>query len=296
MAPLQRIEHGEPRRNLGREPRICNGRNEEIAGAGTFLIAATHLLDENSGDGSDMTGSEPVRHGEKLRAAIFDVDGVLLASPHERAWREALAGFADPSRFTPELYETQVAGKPRMAGALAALVALGVEQPERQVVSYADRKQKRLEELIRDGQASAFPDALRFVQSTAELGLPMAVASSSKNANGMMKAVKLPSGRSLYDMFSVNVCGVDLPEGKPNPAIFLLAAQGLRIEPAACFVAEDAPAGIKAASAGGMAPLGIARNDDEPLLQAAGADLVVKSFDEIAIDNLAQGRLCRRSS
>ena len=239
-----------------------------------------------------MIGSDP----KKLRAAIFDVDGVLLASPHERAWREALVGFADPSRFTPELYETQVAGKPRMAGAVAALVALGVGQPERQAVDYAQRKQKRLEELMRDGQIPAFPDALRFVQSIAALGMPMAVASSSKNANGMMKAVKLPSGQSLFDTFSVNVCGWDLPEGKPNPAIFLLAAQGLRIEPEACFVAEDAPAGIKAASAGGMAPLGIARNDDELLLHAAGADLVVTSFDEISIDDLAQGRLCRRSS
>ena len=181
-----------------------------------------------------------------------------------------------------------------MDGALAALVALGVDQPERQVIPYAELKQKRLEELIHEGQVSAFPDALRFVQSTAELGLPMAVASSSKNANGMMKAVKFPSGQSLYDMFSVNVCGVDLPEGKPNPAIFLLAAQGLGIEPAACFVAEDAPAGVKAASAGGMAPLGIARNNDESLLQAAGADLVVTSFDEVAIDDLAHGRLCRR--
>jgi beta-phosphoglucomutase len=246
-----------------------------------------------------MTGSDPIRQSrrqQRLKAAIFDVDGVLLASPHERAWREALVGFADPSRFTPELYETQVSGKPRMDGALAALVALGVEQPERQAVPYADRKQARLEELVREGQVSAFPDALRFVQSTAELGLPMAVASSSKNANGMMKAAKLPSGQSLYEMFSVNVCGVDLPEGKPNPAIFLLAAQGLGIEPAACFVAEDAPAGVKAAVAGGMSPLGIARNHDESLLQAAGADLVVTSFDEVAIDDLAQGRLCRRSS
>ena len=71
----------------------------------------------------------------------------------------------------------------------------------------------------------------------------MAAASSSKNANGMMKAVRLPSGRSLLDIFNFNVCGWDLPLGKPNPAIFLLAAQGLGIEPEACFVVEDAPAG-----------------------------------------------------
>ncbi len=235
-------------------------------------------------------------HRQRLRAAIFDVDGVLLASPHERAWREALDGFADPARFTPELYETCVAGKPRMAGARAALEALGAIDAERQARPYAERKQKRLEELIQAGEFSAFPDALRFVQSVANLGLPMAVASSSKNANGMMKAVLLPGGQSLFDIFKVNVCGWDLPEGKPNPAIFLLAAEGLRIEPEACFVVEDAPAGIKAAAAGGMAPLGIARSEDAPLLLAAGTDFVVASLDEIAIEDLGRGRLCRRDS
>jgi beta-phosphoglucomutase len=44
---------------------------------------------------------------QTLVAAIFDVDGVLLASPHERAWREALEGFADPGGFTTAMYEAQ---------------------------------------------------------------------------------------------------------------------------------------------------------------------------------------------
>jgi beta-phosphoglucomutase len=43
-----------------------------------------------------------------LRAAIFDVDGVLLASPHERAWRDALAGITDPARFTTAMYQAEV--------------------------------------------------------------------------------------------------------------------------------------------------------------------------------------------
>ena len=43
-------------------------------------------------------------HNELLAAALFDVDGVLLASPHERAWREALLGLTDPARFTTALY------------------------------------------------------------------------------------------------------------------------------------------------------------------------------------------------
>ena len=66
------------------------------------------------------------------------------------------------------------------------------------------------------------------------------------------------------------------------------------VAPAHCFVVEDAPAGIEAARAGGMAALGVARLKDAAELRAAGADLVVTSLDEVAIDALVDGRLCRR--
>ncbi len=232
--------------------------------------------------------------GQVLTACIFDVDGVLLASPHERAWREALQGFAEPDRFTTAMYQAHVAGKPRLSGARAALEALGVADAGRQAVAYAERKQKRLEELIQAGSVAAFPDALRFVQAVRTLGWPMAVASSSKNANGMMQSIRLESGQSLLDVFGVNVCGRDLKQGKPNPEIFLLAATELHVPPAQCVVIEDAPAGIEAARGGNMAGLGVARHDDAALLRAAGANLVVTSLDEIAVDELAVGRLCRR--
>ena len=94
---------------------------------------------------------------QTLTAAIFDVDGVLLASPHEQAWREALQGFADPARFTTAIYEIHVAGKPRLVGARAALDALGVPDADRQTVAYAERKQKRLEELIHTGICRCVP-------------------------------------------------------------------------------------------------------------------------------------------
>ena len=233
---------------------------------------------------------------QRLTAGIFDVDGVLLASPHERAWREALQGFADPGRFTTAMYQAQVAGKPRADGARAALEALGVPDAAQQSVAYAERKQARLEELIHAGAVDAFPDALRFVQAIRALGWPMAVASSSKNANAMMQPIRLAAGESLLDAFSANVCGVDLRHGKPDPEIFLLAAAGLPMAPARCFVVEDAPAGIAAARAGGMAALGVARLGDAASLHAAGADLVVTSLDDVALDELAHGRLRGREA
>jgi beta-phosphoglucomutase-like phosphatase (HAD superfamily) len=114
---------------------------------------------------------------------------------------------------------------------------MGVPHDERRFVSYAERKQLRLVELIRAGNVTAFPDALRFVQAIKVLGWPMGVASSSKNANAMLEPICLPDGSSLNDAFSVNVCGRDLRLGKPNPEIFLLAAAELQIAPPHCVVA-----------------------------------------------------------
>ena len=184
-----------------------------------------------------------------------------------------------------------MAGKPRLDGALAALTALGVPDAEGRAADYALRKQAGLEALIAAGAVSAFPDALRFVDAVAALGWPLAVASSSKNANAMMRPIRLASGRSLLEVFSGNVCGRDLRRGKPDPEIFLLAAAALRVDPACCFVAEDATAGVVAAHAGRMMALGVARLGDGAALAAAGADLVVTSLDEIALDDLADGRL-----
>jgi beta-phosphoglucomutase len=226
---------------------------------------------------------------EGLAAAIFDVDGVLVASPHERAWREALQGIAEPERFTTAVYQAHVAGKPRLNGARAVLEQLGVPDAERLAVLYAERKQQCIEELIAAGSFTAFPDGLRFVQAIAAQGFRLAVASSSKNANRMLQLIGLESGRSLLDLFDANVCFRDLRLGKPHPEIFLLAAAELGVTPATCLAVEDAPAGVEAVKAGGLAALGVARLGDEALLRGAGADLVVTSLDEVAVDALAPG-------
>ena len=103
--------------------------------------------------------------------AILDVDGVLVDSPHERAWRDTLRELMDgewrdirrrtsyaPERFTHEVYQHEVAGKPRMSGARAALEHFGVPDVEEMAGPYADRKQQRIVELIAAGEFTAFPD------------------------------------------------------------------------------------------------------------------------------------------
>lgn len=228
-----------------------------------------------------------------LTAAIFDVDGVLLSSPHEQAWREALAGFTDPARLTSALYQMRVAGRPRLDGARAALEALGVADAARIAPLYAEAKQARLAALVASAPVPAFPDALRLVHDLRELGWPLAAASSSRNASDLLRRTRLSTGETLASVFSADVCGVPTA-GKPAPDLFLLAAQRLGTAPERCVVMEDAAVGVAAARAAGMASVGVARRGDTRLLRDAGADVVVRTLDELSRRALARGALIGR--
>ncbi len=253
-------------------------------------------------------------------AVVFDVDGVLVDSPHERAWVSSLARLvAGPWRdiaaatgYRPESFDTHayqqfIAGKPRLDGARAILEHFGFPDAASRAAVYADEKQRLIAELIARGDFSAFPDALRLVAALRWRDVPLAAASSSKNANALMEKIELdaaparpqppvdragpspgPRSTRLIDCFAANVCGQNVA-GKPAPDIFLAAAAALAVPPAACVVIEDAPAGVAAAKTGGMKAIGIARLRDETLLASSGADLVVTSLDDVDVDSLIAG-------
>ena len=254
-----------------------------------------------------------VHRGQSFQGAIFDVDGVLVDSPHFRAWRDALRELMDtewaelrgrtsysPDKFTEAVYQEVVAGRPRLAGAVAALEYFGVPDAGRRAPLYAAVKQEHLVTLIEAGEFTAFDDAIRFVLATKAAGIPIAAASSSKNADLLLRQVELDAfvtepGLTLLDLLDADVSGRDLPRGKPDPMIFLVATEELGATPARCFVVEDAAAGVQAAKAGRMAALGVARLGDTEALANAGADLVVRSLDEVSCPALAEGRLERKT-
>jgi beta-phosphoglucomutase len=246
---------------------------------------------------------------------------VLVDSPHEAAWREALrelmeSEWSDISgdttwtaeRFTPQVYQEVMSGKPRMSGARAALDYFEVPDADERVDAYAERKQTRVIELIEAGEFTAYPDALRFIIAVKDAGIKVAAASSSKNAGLFLRQIRLDTfaqenaitsesvspGLSLLDFFDADVSGRDFAHGKPHPEMFLTAAQELAIPPEQNFVIEDADAGVQAAKAGNMAAIGLARADDTELLAAAGADLVVTTLDDVDLAALADGRLASR--
>jgi len=253
-----------------------------------------------------------------FRGAIFDVDGVLVDSPHEQAWREGLRELMEnewgdirpqtsyaPEKFTPEVYQRVMSGKPRYAGAQAVLEHFNVPDPEQRALEYGDRKQVMIVDLIEAKEFEEYPDALRFVLAVKEAGILIAAASSSKNAGAFLRLVRLDEfaereglsydflrpGYNLLDILDADVSGRDFEQGKPHPEIFLTAAEELGLTPSDCFVVEDAANGVQAAKAGNMAALGLARAEDEELLEDAGADLVVTTLDDVSIDALAEGRL-----
>jgi beta-phosphoglucomutase len=253
-----------------------------------------------------------------FEGGIFDVDGVLVDSPHQRAWRESLRELMEgdwreirdrtswsPDRFTPEVYERVMSGKPRMSGAHAALDYFEVPDVDRRAVAYANLKQSMVVDLIKAGKFTAYPDALRFILAVKGAGIRVAAASSSKNAGLFLRQIRLDDfataerlsydfvtpGLSLLELFDADVSGRDFAHGKPDPEIFLTAAAELRSPPHRCFVIEDAVSGIQAAKAGGMAALGIARADDADVLAKADADLVVSSLDDVDVESLIDGVL-----
>jgi hypothetical protein len=102
-------------------------------------------------EAQDNADSGSARRDGVRPAVIFDVDGVLVDSPHERAWQEALAELMAgpwrdvaaatayaPDRFTSEGYQTPLCGKPRLSGARSVLDYFCLPDLDRLVIEYAE--------------------------------------------------------------------------------------------------------------------------------------------------------------
>jgi trehalose/maltose hydrolase-like predicted phosphorylase/beta-phosphoglucomutase-like phosphatase (HAD superfamily) len=259
-----------------------------------------------------------------FRGAIFEVDGVVVGSPHERAWRGALRELMSgewrglrhqtsyaPERFTPGFYQHVIAGRARPAGARAALEYFEVPKARHRAGRYAAVTQEHAVRLTREGRFAAFVDALRFVLAVEQTGIEVAAVSSSQSARAFLDQIRLDtfaaeqrldypfisSGLTLLRLFDAVLDGGDLPHADPGPGTLLAAAAELGIDPPGrCLVVAAATAGIEAARAAGMAVLGVARQGDEDALLGAGADLVVSTLDDVSVDALAEGRLQMRSA
>ena len=209
------------------------------------------------------------------RAVIFDVDGVLVDSydAHFRSWRDVLRehGF--------DMTEAEFA---RTFGRTSREIIgqfWGDAVDDADARAIDDHKEALYRDLVRD-EFPAMDGAVALIDALATAGFALAVGSSAPPENVLLTL----DGLGRRDAFAAIVTGRDVTRGKPDPQVFQLAAERLGVQPACCAVVEDAPAGVRAAAAAGMANVALLGTAPRELLLEAGARLTVESLRELTPD------------
>ncbi len=234
-------------------------------------------------------------------AILFDLDGVLTstATLHAACWKQTFDEFlearsarsGEPARLFDlnHDYKQFVDGKPRYEGVASFLASRGIDLPEgthdspvdeESVHGLGNRKDRLVNQKIREGGARAFPGSIAFLRRVRELGLKTAVVSSSHHCAEVLRST------GIEPLLDVRVDGEvvdqqDLP-GKPAPDTFLHAAKQLGVTPRRAVVIEDAISGVQAGRAGGFGlVIGVDRGGSAEALRENGADLVVSDLSEL---------------
>lgn len=207
-------------------------------------------------------------------AAIFDMDGVVVDTVHMHfnAWKRMFEEHG--KKFTFEDYKTRVDGIPRRDGARAILPELSDEE----LGKACDIKQGYFLEMLDKEKVPAYPGTVSLIKAIRGSGRKAALISSSKNLPRIIKSA------GVEDIWDVIVNGTEVKRGKPDPMVFLLAAERLGMPPAKCVVIEDAVQGVEAARRGGMKCIGIDRHGDPARL--SGADVIVKDLSELGVPDV----------
>jgi beta-phosphoglucomutase len=216
---------------------------------------------------------------EPARGAIWDMDGTLVdtAELHFEAWAEVCRERG--LDFTRAEFAATFGW--RNAEIIAAL--FGDRFDERATAELGERK----EELYRAAAGkgiSLLPGGSALLDGLHRAGVRQAIGSSAPRKN--LELILRLTGVERY--FGAVVGMEETQRGKPDPQVFLVAAQHLGVAPGRCVVFEDAVAGVQAARAGGMKCVAVrfVAHHPEAALRAAGADLVVDSLEQVSVQDV----------
>ena len=188
----------------------------------------------------------------KYKAVIFDLDGVICFTDeyHYLAWKQLADKLSIP--FDRTINE-RLRGVSRMDSLEIILEQytgpeLSAEEKEKLATEKNDIYRKSLKNM---SPADLSDEVKETLNALRDKGLKLAIGSSSKNTKFILKQI------GLEDFFDAISDGTNITRSKPDPEVFLKAAEFVREEPADCLVIEDAEAGIDAAVAGGFDGAGI---------------------------------------
>ncbi|MDF2877339.1 MAG: beta-phosphoglucomutase [Clostridia bacterium] len=212
-----------------------------------------------------------------FEAALFDLDGVLVdtAKYHFLAWKQIGDGLG--FEFTVQDNE-RLKGVSRM-DSLNILLSIGkLDFTEAEKERLADKKNKLYVGYIAQiGEEELLPGTLKLLKALRLGGVKIAIGSASKNTPLIIERLGI---RNYFDAISD---GNSISKAKPNPEVFIRAAEMLKVSPENCVVFEDAEAGVKAAKNAGMYAIGVGREQDLP-----EADTWVKDLEEVDYKKLFQ--------
>lgn len=205
-----------------------------------------------------------------IKACIFDLDGVVVdtAKYHYLAWRRLSEelGFV----FTEE-HNERLKGISRMDSLNILLEVGGKSFDEETKLALAQRKNNwYIEYITKMREDETLPGVREFLKYLRENNIKISLGSVSKNSMIILNSIK------LIDCFDAIIDGNKITNAKPDPEVFLKAAEALSVKPHECVVFEDAIAGLKAAKIAGMKCIGVGSSE---ILHEA--DKVIQSFEEL---------------
>lgn len=211
----------------------------------------------------------------KIKACIFDLDGVVVdtAKYHFMAWKR-LANELD-FEFTEEENE-RLKGVSRMNSLEILLQIGGKVYDEETKIKLTEKKNSWYVEYINKmDESEILPGIRQFMTCLRENNIKISLGSVSKNAMSILNCVH------LTNYFDAVIDGTKVTNAKPNPEVFLKAAEELNVLPEECVVFEDAAAGIQAAINAKMLSIGI--GSPEILYKA---NKVIPGFENLDISIL----------
>ena len=213
----------------------------------------------------------------KIQAVIFDLDGVIVdtAQFHFIAWKELAAEWN--YTLTPEDNE-KLKGVSRMDSVNKIAQWANVQTKPEQLLDIAHRKNEIYLRFCNQlTPQHVLPGISSLINTLKANGVFISLGSASKNARFVLDKL------GLLGVFDVVVDGNDVSKSKPNPEVFLKAAQRMGVSPEHCVVLEDAPAGIEAALAANMKVIGLG-----DAIELQKAHLVLKNTINLSLVQLNQ--------